>query len=164
MIQAGLLTQNKSFFSFKLGSFFPPQVYYCGVIGLAGAVYLLYLEHFFYSGMLMLLSALLVFTNKGVSVDLKNKLIKKFINVLGLSLGSDVPYQELNSLVLVKSRQSQTMHSRGSTTTIWFDLYRAFAVADQQKILLMESKRRGVIYKKLKALSDTAAIPIEEAW
>lgn len=79
-----------------------------------------------------------------------------------LPFGREVPYKELEEFILVKRRVSQAMHSRVSSSTIRYDLYQVFAIADRQKFLLLESKRKEKALAKLQALSKAAAVPVKD--
>lgn len=150
-------------YSFRRGSFFPPQVFYSGVLGVGGAIFLYLKGHSDFSILILLIvSFLLIFAYKGTLVHLRKQYIKQYVNLGGILFGNDIAYQELKELYVEKKRMSQTMYSRASSSTVRYEVYQAYAVADQQKYLLTEGRKKEQVMAKLKELSLAAGLPVKD--
>ena len=161
-MQQILTASGKTIYSFRLGSFFPPQVYSCGVLGIPVGIYLFFHGMFLQPLLVLFFSILLVTASKGVAINFKKKWVKKYVRMGGLPFGNEIPYQELEEFVLVKRRVSQSMYSRASSTTLRYDLYQAFALTDRQKFLLVEGKRKEKVLARLQALCRASGVPIND--
>ena len=156
------MRRKSQILSFKRGYYFPDNFIFLGIAGAgAGVVLLVIGKPWVVGAVLILLSLPLSFTYRGISLDPANKTIKEFIGIFGLEFGKKRPYDQLVKLVLKKERRSQTMNSRGSSTTIRYEVYNAYLVADTETLLLTGSKNQARVMRKMEAVANQLHLPFE---
>ena len=137
------MSSEKTKYSFKLDSCFPPNFYALGIFGIiAGLTMIFYFDSNLYGVILLLISLPFCFTSKGVRINLKNKTIKTFTSVVGIEFGNSSPYRQLKELRLKSERISQTMNSRGSSTTLRYTEYTIVLITDSDRYDLDSAKKR----------------------
>ena len=53
------------------------------------------------------------------------------------------------------------MNSRGSSTTIRYEVYNAYLVTDQETLLLTSHKNQGRVLRKIETVADQLHLPFE---
>jgi hypothetical protein len=145
----------------RLGPLLPQQVFYLGVFGLAGSMYILYKELLIASILLALISSLVVFARQSIKIDEHLKQI-----ILQIKYGPLVLYRKRSGynhpekLLLKKAVEVQEMHSRGNSTVNYQDVYKGFLFADGQSFLILESKSEQYASKAMADLAERLKIQI----
>ncbi len=156
-----MMTRKNKVLSFTRGAYFPDNFIFLGAAGAGAGLLLFALGKPWAGAILLLLSLPLTFTRQGISLDPVNKTIKEFTGLFGLELGKKRPYDQLIKLVLKKERRSQTMNSRGSSTTIRYEVYNAYLITDRETLLLTSHKNQGRVMRKIETVADQLHLPLE---
>lgn len=151
-------------YSYTIESYFPPQFIAFGILGFAVAVALFFYEYqvlsFFVGGT----SVVLAFTQSGTSLDLSQNEIRKHIKVAGINITKETSkFTKVESLCVRRTKISQRMNSRGSSSVVRYNLYKGFIIADGHARLITESKNKDYVVKTMERLAKEvdAALIIE---
>lgn len=157
-VDAGMPTAKKN--TFTLHSFLSTQVVALGIVGIGGALFLLLSQQSLAALSLGIPSLLLVLARKGITLDVANNNLRKFIRIAGIAFTYElIPFQTAERLCIIKSRVRQQLSSRGSTTTLHSELYNGYLIADGAKYLLTKNKREAVVVKKFTQLAANLHLP-----
>ena len=140
---------------------FPTLTISFGVAGLIGAM-ALWMNGFGVESLFVAISSLLVgITSKETTVDLLNNEITKNLKIAGIPFRTAfVKYKHAERLQIKKTRMRQQMHSRGSSTTITFYLYKGYLITEGQTHLLTKSKNREYVVKRMEKVSKELGVPL----
>ncbi len=146
--------------SFKIESTFPLNFILVGLVGIAGGL-VLTLEGPIVIGIpVLLISAAVVTTQRGTSINTEKRFIKRFTSVLGLKVGKKESYDNIHELRIKEQKMSQTMNSRGSSTTIRYTMYNAYLITDDDSILLGGNKKKDKVVKRMTKAADNLGVPL----
>ena len=146
---------------FKSGTFFPENFVFVGIVGAIVGVSLIVTSSTGAGVILLLLSLPLFLIQKGVRLDPVHKTTKEFTGILGIELGKKRSHNQLVKLLLKKEKYRQTMNSRGSSTTLRYEVYNAYLVTDKETILLTRGKNEKRIARKIKSVADRLGLLLE---
>lgn len=152
-------SKKTSFVYYFLHSPAFPQLHFVGIIGILYAIVQGALGNYTQAGFFMILSILIMLLRSWSRLDIKNKTLTDFFLL--------IPYrklkiQHISSIRVAENVVNQTLNSRGSTSTIRFDIYRLLLVTDSESIILKESKDKGRLLKKAGQIALTAKVQLDD--
>ena len=146
---------------FTLDSYFPPNFIFLGLFGVGIGITLAVIGKAVFGIIIILFSIPFSFTKRGTRINPVNKTISEFTSIAGIELGDDKPYEQLVKIKLKKEGYSQTMNSRGSSTTIRYTTYNAYLITDKESILLTGNKNRSKIAQKMESVAKRLGLELE---
>ncbi|MFM8912708.1 MAG: hypothetical protein ACKOE6_07325 [Flammeovirgaceae bacterium] len=139
---------------FKTSAYFPGIFIFLGVILVF--IGLLVLGTTIIGGLAVLLVSFTIFTTHyRLTVDLDSKSYYDYLWILGIKTGERGTFENIEYVFIKKSRESQTMNSRASTTTIQkevFDGYLKFS--ENAKIHLLTKDRKEDLMVEMKVVAS----------
>lgn len=159
---------SESVHTFTLESYFPKGFIIFGTllivagIGFAGS---LTTGGIVISIPLFVLGLTLTTTRSGTQLSTEKQQVIKFTKI-GLTTFKKKPeqYQVLHGLRLVPQKYSQTMHSRGSSSTIHFTQYNVYLLLDDNSQLLFGGKKEQKMVRRGQALAEKLGVTLEMAY
>lgn len=141
-------------YSYTIESYFPPQFIALGVFGFAVAIALLFSEYWVFSFFIGGPSIIIAFTQRGTSLELSQNKIKKHFKVAGINITDETTkFTKVDRLCVRRTRISQRMNSRGSSSVVRYNLYKGFMIADGQARLITESKNQDYVMTTMEKLA-----------
>lgn len=117
-------------------------------------------------GIILLPAALFVlFTNYGVEVDPNHKYFNEYLNIVGVRKDNKIEYSAITNLYIVKTKISQRATSYGGRISTFHDeVYEAYLRFEgyNDRVFLLEDKKKERVFEKLKSLSVQLNISIED--
>ena len=145
---------------FTVDSYFPTNFVMLGVVSLVGGIILILMTLFPLGLPLVAIGIVLVTTRKGTLINQSTKTIKEFIRIGGFIFGDDLRYETLHYILVREENYSQTMSSRGSTSTVRYTKYNAYLLLDDDSILLTGGSKQDKVVDKMTAAAKELGIDI----
>lgn len=152
--------KNKKF-DFRTVPYFPQMINILGIVlAVAGAV--LIVSTNFIPAVICIMSGVIVLTTSyRLEIDLENKTYKDYVWFLGMKNGKTARYENIQYLFIKKSKISQQLNSRVSSTTITKDAFNAYLkFSEEEKIHLLTSESKTVLVKKLRNIANMLQVKI----
>lgn len=147
-------------FDFKVAPFFPSNFSIAGWI-FVGIGVLAILVNFWVAIGMLLAGIVFATTQYRMTIDPVAKTIKDYVWFLGFKNGETVGYDNIEYLFLKKSRQSQTMNGRVSSSTIHTEVYDGYLrISEQQKFHLGTSMTHDTMLAKLHGLAKQLNVKV----
>lgn len=148
-------------FTIKNGPIFPPHFLFTGLLcvffGLVVTI------EFSLGGLIAIIIGLVILTSaNGTDVDLKNKRYREYNTVMGYKFGKFLSYSTLDKLHINAVNMKQEMYTKVTTTsTIRYTKLNAYLRVDNhENILLVSSKNKGKIIKRIEAFARAAKLEV----
>ena len=148
--------------AFKVKHYFDGVYMYLGVLfAMLGLIFMI-LD--VVVALVFLFLTLLVFsTIYKLAIYKDEKIYHDYLWIFGLKKGKKYTFESIDKLVMTKGKYKQRFNSRGSTTVIEYDIYKAYIVFDQdKKILIGESKNAAKVEKQVAKLRDKLGLEVDD--
>ncbi|MBK7653605.1 MAG: hypothetical protein IPJ20_26785 [Flammeovirgaceae bacterium] len=138
---------------FRLGRYFSNQWLFVGLLLLvAGGILLL--KTLVGGAILVLISVLIFTTHYRLSIRFNEKSYYDYVWVLGLKFGDRGTFEKIEYIFIKKSKISQTMNTRVSSSTIHKEVYDGYLkFSEENKIHLLTKGSKNLLIKNLVELS-----------
>lgn len=106
--------------------------------------------------------SLIIFTTHyRLQLDLDNKVYHDYVWVLGMKHGEKGRFDRIEYLFIKKSKVSQTMYSRGASSTIKKELYDGYLkFSNEKKIHLMTKENKADLMVTLKSMATRLNVSV----
>ena len=106
-------------------------------------------------GLIILLTSVVIFTTHyRLKINFNNHEFHDYLWIMGLKNGEKGKFQSIEYIFIKKSKVSQKMNSRASTTTIRREVYDGYLkFSEKDKIHLMTEDNKDTLIKKLNLIS-----------
>lgn len=134
---------------FRLGRYFSNQWLFVGLLLLvAGGI--LILKTLVGGAILVLISVLIFTTHYRLSIRFNEKSYYDYVWVLGLKFGDKENFEKIEYIFIKKSKISQTMNTRVSSSTIHKEVYDGYLkFSEENKIHLLTKGSKNLLIKNL---------------
>lgn len=136
-----------------------PQLRYIGYAGLAAGL-ITFASHWIAGMIIAIISILVAVVFQ--PVQRKLDLRKRTVSNISLLTKEVESFDRVDKLELSSTQVSQRVSSRASSSVIRYELFRAFLIANGQRILLGESKKKEDLFGKLKQIAAIEKVDIDE--
>ncbi len=102
----------------------------------------------------LLLSVFLLFFKSGIIIDTEKKMLKKYFGIFGVKKGEWKNIEQLTSLQIVKSRETQSMSVLSISRIETNEIYILYLNMSDRNIELMTGKKDDILNKAKKIASS----------
>ncbi len=146
---------------YKFSTPLPTNYIIMGIVAIVFAISFLITSNYISSGILFLVGGAFVTARTGYEVSIGNKTIRDFNSIFWIKWGSAEPYRKLEKLSIKSGLYSQTMSSRGSSSTFKFRIYTLCILIDGAVYELKKSKKYERLEALMNELGEEMGIPVE---
>lgn len=134
-----------------------PQLQFVGFIGVVFSFVQAILGNYPQAGFFIVLSLIMLLLRPWTRLDIKRKTLIDFFLF--------IPYKrmkidQINNVRLIEASVSQVLNSRGSTSTVSFDLYKILLDTHSETIVLKESRSKVNLLKKAGQIALAASVQL----
>lgn len=138
----------------RLSRYFSNQWLFFGLLLLVTGVILIFKLLIVGAIIVLMISVLIFTTHYHLSIDFNQKSYYDYVWLLGLKFGEKGTFESVEYIFIKKSKVSQTMNSRGSSTTIRKEEYDGYLkFSEENKIHLLTSDSKKQLLKKLSEIA-----------
>lgn len=128
----------------RISRFFTNQWLFVGILLMVGGIVMIF-KVIIVGIFLTLISTIIITTHYRLAIDLNEKTYHDYVWLFGFRIGERSTFDRIDYIFIKKIRVSQTMNSRGSSSTIrkeMFDAYLKFSEENKIHLLTEESKKK----------------------
>lgn len=107
----------------------------------------------------IIVGLVLSLTSRGTRLDLGNRMIKQYVGLFGIKLGSWKALPELNEIVFTSSSYSQQIHSWVSRRQFNTKVFRAFLKGPDNKLLFSSNKDPESVKQDVRIAAERLDLP-----
>lgn len=147
-------------FDLRLSRYFANQWLFVGLLLMATGVILIF-KVLLVGVIFTLMSTLIMTTHYRLAINFDDKSYHDYVWLFGLKFGDKGIFENVEYIFIKKNKVSQTMNSRGSSTTIRkgeYDAYLKFS--EKNKIHLLTSDSKKQLLKKLSEIATKCSTKI----
>jgi hypothetical protein len=127
------------------------------------ALWLSYKEEYAVGVVSLLISIILLTTRKGLEINLSEKYINEYVQILGWKKGSKMILGNLDRISIKRIKVSQTMNSHGGRrAAIANYVYKSFLISNDGALAIYENGDKAKLMSKLKLVSDFLVVSIKD--
>jgi hypothetical protein len=145
---------------YRLARYFSNQWIFVGFLLLAGGAVLIFKT--LVGGVILVLISVVIFTTHyRLAIDLNKKSYHDYVWLLGLKFGDSGTFEKIEYIFVKKSKFSQTMNTRVSSTTIKKEVYDGYLkFSEENKIHLLTEGSKKQLVKKLSNIATKCGVKI----
>lgn len=147
---------------FKTANYFTGMPYLLGIILTPAGLLLVFSPQIIVGAFLLVAGIVIITTHYRLLIDYRLKVHIEYISIVGIKVGAEKKsFVDLQYLFVKKSRVSQTLNSRASSTTIQKFQYDGFLkFSEDDKLHLMTLENKAALIKNLKAIASKLKVNI----
>lgn len=147
---------------FKTANYFTGMPYVLGFVLTPIGIFLLFSPQIIIGAILLIAGIIILSTHYRLAIDHTKKQYTEYVFILGLKAGIErKAFSSIEYVFIKKSKVSQTLNSRASSTTIQKIQYDGFLkFSEDNKVHLMTVENKGAILKKLKVIASRLNLKI----
>ncbi len=135
-----------------------PQFLYMGYIGIGMSIYLFFTGDINFAIGIFVAALIILLSRIWVKLDVKDSTISMLFAL--------IPYKKtrlgkVEKVFITEGTMSQTLNSRGNTSTIWYQQYSLYIRSGGENYLL-KSGRKKTITAKAAIIARAAKVPLED--
>lgn len=141
-------------FDFRISQYFSKQWIFFGILLMIVGIGMLF-KVIIVGVILSMMSTVIITTHYRLAIDLTAKTYNDYVWLIGLRFGEKGIFEKIDYIFIKKITVSQTMNSRGSSSTIRKEMFDSFLkFSEENKIHLLTMAKKEELIEKLTKLSS----------
>jgi len=144
--------------------YFPTGVKYATPLPLALGIYLLTMGYPVWTGVLVLLTIIVLTTSYVTEINLDKKEYRDFVSFLGMQFEEEkMKFNKVDKIVITKDNHSQMLNSRSRSRQLDWSSFTGTLIVDDNKTLdLLTRTDKGELIRGLREFIDFLKVDVED--